>query len=259
MFVLVHGYRPGTWVTPGPERAESLELVRRRRAATLSAAIPVLVVRRPWERNAPSPDPTPEATLRAVLRPPRRALGLFWLASAALAVPAAAEEQTLTLDPAATTIAFTLGATLHSIEGTVRLASGAIRFDPVTGAASGEIDVDARSATTGLGSRDENMHGEVLESEKYPRIAFRAERLRVVHRDAAGAVIELVGQLDLHGRPRPYTLPAKLAFDGDRVAIEAKFRVPYVDWGMQDYSTFILRVDRFVDVRVASAGRIGSP
>ena len=194
-----------------------------------------------------------------MLRPLRRALAPLCLAWVALTAPAGAEEQTLVLDPAATTIAFTLGATLHSVEGTVRLASGAIRFDPVTGVASGEIDVDARSATTGLAARDRSMHGEVLESEKYPRIAFRAERLRVVHRDAAGAVIELVGQLDLHGRPRPYTLPAKLAFDGERVAVEAQFRVPYVDWGMQDYSTFILRVDRFVDVRVASAGRIGSP
>jgi len=205
------------------------------------------------------PCPTREATLRAVLRPRRRALSLVWLASVALAATAAAEEQTLTLDPAATTIAFTLGATLHSVEGTVRLSSGVIRFDPVTGVASGEIDVDARTATTGLESRDRSMHGEVLESEKYPRIAFRAERLRVVHRDASGAVIELEGQLDLHGRPRPYALPAKLVFDGERVSIDAKFRVPYVDWGMQDYSTFILRVDRFVDVRVASAGRIGSP
>jgi polyisoprenoid-binding protein YceI len=191
--------------------------------------------------------------------PIRSALVLLGLAHAALAVPARADEQTLTLDPAATSIAFVLGATLHSVEGSVRLASGEIRFDPVTGVATGEIEVDARSAATGRESRDRNMHRDVLESERYPRIVFRAEKLRVVHRDASSAVVELVGQLDLHGQQRPWTLPAKLVFHGDRVAIEANFRLPYVDWGMQDYSSFLLRVDRFVDVRVASEGRIAAP
>jgi polyisoprenoid-binding protein YceI len=189
----------------------------------------------------------------------RIAFALLALASSAQGVSARADEQRLALDPAATTIAFTLGATLHSIEGTVRLASGEIRFDPVTGLASGGLEVDARSATTGLESRDRNMHRDVLESEQHPRIVFRAEKLHVVRRDASGAVVELVGQLDLHGQQHPWTLPAKLAFHGDRVAIEANFRVPYVDWGMRDYSTFILRVDRFVDVRVASEGRIAVP
>lgn len=192
-------------------------------------------------------------------QPLRLALALLALAHAALASPARAEEQTLTLDPAATTVTFTLGATLHSVEGSVRLASGQIRFDPVTGVAAGEIEVDARSAATGRESRDRNMHRDVLESERYPRIVFRAEKLRVVHQDASGAVVEVVGQLDLHGQLHPWTLPAKLVFQGDRVAIEANFRVPYVEWGMQDYSSFILRVDRFVDVRVASEGRIAAP
>jgi polyisoprenoid-binding protein YceI len=194
-----------------------------------------------------------------VPHPTRSALVLLGLAHAVLAVAARAEEQTLTLDPAATTIAFTLGATLHTVEGSIRLSSGALRFDLLTGVASGEIAVDARSAATGREARDQNMHQDVLESERYPRIVFRAEKLRVVHQDPSGAVVELVGQLDLHGQQRPWTLPAKLAFQGDRVAIEAKFRVPYVDWGMRDYSTFILRVDRFVDVRVASEGRIATP
>ena len=194
-----------------------------------------------------------------VSRALRCALVALGLVPTAAAAPARAGEQALRLDPDATTIAFSLGATLHSVEGTIRLVSGEIRFDPVTGAASGEIVVDARSAGTGLDSRDREMHDEVLESAGHPRIVFRAGALRVVRRDAAGAVVELAGTLELHGETRPWKLPAKLVFDGDRVRIESNFRLPYVDWGLRDPSAFLLRVDRFVDVRVASEGRLAAP
>jgi polyisoprenoid-binding protein YceI len=181
------------------------------------------------------------------------------LAALLLAPPGRGAEQTLTLEPEATSIAFTLGATLHTVSGGVRLVEGVIHFDPDGGTASGEIVVDARSASTGLGSRDRNMHRDVLESERHPRIVFRPERLRVLRRDAAGAEVELDGVLDMHGQAHPLTLPARLVPRGERIAIEAGFRVPYVDWGMQDYSTLILRVDRFVDVTVRSEGRIAAP
>ena len=169
---------------------------------------------------------------------------------------AGAAPQELTLDPGSTAISFTLGATLHRVEGEFRLSTGAIAFDPDTGVAGGELVVDATSARTGMGSRDRNMHLDVLESERYPRIVFRAERLRVVEREARRAVVELEGVLDMHGNQRPFVLTARLAAIGDRVAIETSFRVPYVDWGMRDESTLLLRVDRYVDVTVRADGRI---
>jgi polyisoprenoid-binding protein YceI len=169
---------------------------------------------------------------------------------------AGAAPQRLTLDPDGTAISFTLGATLHSVEGDLRLAGGEIHFDPETGAAAGELVVDATSARTGIDLRDRNMHRNVLESERYPRIVFRAERLRVVERQAQGGRVELEGVLDMHGKQRPFVLPARLSATGDRVAIETRFRVPYVDWGMRDESTLLLRVDRYVDVTVRAEGRV---
>jgi polyisoprenoid-binding protein YceI len=181
------------------------------------------------------------------------------LAAALLGAPlaAGAAPQRLLLEPGATAIRFTLGATLHTAEGSVKLERGALGFDADAGSASGEIVVDATSAETGSDSRDENMHRDVLESEKYPSIVFHAERLEVDRRDAASAEVRLVGSLELHGQRRPFTIPAKLAAKGpSRVGISAAFRVPYVDWGMVDYSTFVLRVDRFVDVTVESEGTL---
>jgi len=178
------------------------------------------------------------------------------LAALMLGSPGRAAERTLTLDPAATTVEWTLGATLHTVAGGARLVEGMLRFDADSGAASGEIVVDAKSASTGLALRDRNMHRDVLESGRHPRIVYRAERLRVLRRDAAGAEIELEGVLEMHGKRRPLVLPTRIAARGGRIAIETSFRVPYVEWGMQDPSTLVLRVDRFVDVRVRSEGTI---
>ena len=188
-----------------------------------------------------------------------RSLAALGLVALLLGPPGRAAEQTLTLDPAATTVEWTLGATLHTVAGGVRLVEGRVRFDADSGAASGEIVVDAESASTGLGLRDRTMHRDVLESGRYPRIVYRAERLRVLRRDAAGAEIELEGVLDMHGQQHAIVLPARLAARGGRIAIETSFRVTYVDWGMQNPSTLFLRVDRFVDVRVRSEGTIASP
>ena len=177
----------------------------------------------------------------------------------ALASGAAAAMQTLTLDPAATKIEFVLGATLHSAEGSIRVEKGLIEFDADKGSASGEIVIDAASAETGLASRDRNMHAEVLESARFPKMVFRAQRLEVQRRDATSADVTLRGVLDMHGQELPLALPAKLVARNGRIDIEIAFDLPYVDWGVRDYSNFVLRVDRFVSVKVHGEGVLGTP
>lgn len=187
-----------------------------------------------------------------------------WVCLTALALalpsPSRAAEQRLVFEPGTTAVRFTLGATLHTAEGSVKLRQGELRFDPDAGTASGELVMDAKSAETGSELRDENMHRDVLESGVFSTIAFRAERLEVARRDATSADVTLVGSLLLHGEAHPFAIPAKLtAPDPDHIAVSAAFRVPYVDWGMADYSTFVLRVDRFVDVAVEAVGTLAAP
>jgi polyisoprenoid-binding protein YceI len=197
------------------------------------------------------------ASLAASARTPAFAC----LAALALAPsPVRAAEQRLLFEPGTTTVRFTLGATLHTAKGSVKLERGELRFDPEAGTASGELVMDARSAETGSELRDENMHRDVLESGGFPTITFRAERLEVGRRDETSADVKLVGSLVLHGETHPFAIPAKLsARDGEHIGVSAAFRVPYVDWGMVDYSTFVLRVDRFVDVAVEAVGTLAAP
>ena len=191
-------------------------------------------------------------------RATRVALGMG-LVALAVGRSVAADERILTIDAAATKIAFTLGATFHTVHGAVQLAHGEIRFDSAGGTASGEIVVDARSAQTGNSSRDANMQRDVLESERFPTIVFRVEALELLSRSETNAQVRLRGTLDMHGQRVAWELPATLTTHGNHLAIASSFRVPYVDWGMHDPSSFLLRVDRFVDVSVSAEGTLGLP
>ena len=93
------------------------------------------------------------------------------------AVAAAAQGVAFQLDPQHTTVNFTLGDVLHTVRGTFRLKQGSLRLDPASGKLTGEIVVDARSGESGSGMRDRKMHREVLESDRYPEIAFRPDRV----------------------------------------------------------------------------------
>ena len=94
----------------------------------------------------------------------------------AFVVSGAAQETAFQLDPAQTSVKFTLGDVLHTVRGTFRLKRGSLEFDPASGGISGEIVVDAKSGESGSGMRDRKMNKEILESDRYPEIAFHPDR-----------------------------------------------------------------------------------
>jgi polyisoprenoid-binding protein YceI len=172
--------------------------------------------------------------------------------------PAHAETLTFTLDPAATTIEFGFGATLHSVEGSLRAKEGKIEFDPETGKASGRIVIDATSAKTGNSRRDAKMHAQILESQKYPEMIYTVERVSGTLNRAGRSDVELHGILDMHGVRRPLDLVGTVKTDGDRVTAVGRVTIPYLEWGMADPSAFVLRVEKEVHVEVKAAGTLSS-
>ena len=110
--------------------------------------------------------------------------------------PLAAQQTELKLDPAKTRIDWTLGATMHTVEGSFRLKSGDIVFNPKTGEASGELIVDATSGDSGNKKRDADMNKNVLESAKYPEIVFFPKHVIQI-RAWSGIVNRSTGR-DLH-------------------------------------------------------------
>jgi polyisoprenoid-binding protein YceI len=183
---------------------------------------------------------------------------LFGATLAANALAHAAE-RVLVLDPGATKIRFVLEATLHNVEGSARLLEGKVQFDPESGSATGVLRVDARSATTGINARDATMHAEVLESGRFPEVVFVSERIMDARGTASKRIISVVGRIKIHGVEQPLTILIEAKANDQRVRLQGRFVIPYVQWGMKDVSTFLLRVGKTVEIQIDAVGTLDAP
>jgi len=176
--------------------------------------------------------------------------------AAGAAAPAFAADKLLTLDPAGCTLTFLLDTTFHEVHGTMKVTGGTIRFNPASGAATGEITVDAVSAETGNGRRDKTMHGDILESGRFPKIVFRIERVEGPLPGATPGDLKLHGVMTLHGTDHPVIMPASVRIEAGVARAEAHLTVPYVEWGLADPSFLFVRAEKTVEVSIVAQGRL---
>src|SRR5580693_4461520 len=188
-------------------------------------------------------------------RPCRQFLAVFVLLTLA-STAAAAQNLVLQLDPQHTTINYTLGDVLHTVRGTFRLKQGSLRLDRASGKLTGEIVVDARSGDSGSGMRDRKMHREVLDSDRYPEIAFRPDRVDGAVLPQGKSSVRVHGIFSIHGADHELTVPAEVEMSSDQWTAKLHFAVPYATWGMKNPSTLFLRVSESVDIDLATAGTV---
>jgi polyisoprenoid-binding protein YceI len=140
-------------------------------------------------------------------------------ATAAGSEPAGAPESPIraapfTLDPAQSTLGFTITRPGETIEGKAPRFTGTIHADPAhpwTGA-SVELRVDPVAMVTGNSMRDRKRRRSHLEVDSYPEILFEsAEVAADPSPDAAGRFI-LSGRLRLHGVERPLRIPVSIEY-----------------------------------------------
>jgi len=191
------------------------------------------------------------------LNPVYRAIGI--LCAIAFSAPVQAQSVTLNLDPARTQITFTLGATFHTVEGSFKLKSSAIQFNPATGEASGDVVVDATSGESGNNSRDQKMHKSVLESQNYPELVFVPEKVHGQVSLSGESHVQIQGLVKLHGGQHEITIPADIQVTGAQLTASLHFVIPYAEWGLKDPSTFILRVEKTVNITIHAAGSLSRP
>lgn len=186
-------------------------------------------------------------------RLPRCVSALFFLILAAALCGA---QTNLDLNPAHTTVAFTLSDVLHTVHGNFQLKHAALQFEPTSGKLGGEIVVDAKSGDSGSGMRDRKMHKEVLESEQYPEISFRPNRLEGGVALQGKSSVKVHGMFRIHGVDREITVPAEVEMAADRWTVKVHFTVPYAKWGMKNPSTLFLRVSDSVEIDLNGTGTV---
>jgi polyisoprenoid-binding protein YceI len=164
------------------------------------------------------------------------------------------QQVTLQLDPAHTSVKFTLADVLHTVHGTFQLKSGTLDFNLTTGKLSGEIVVDAKSGDSGSGMRDRKMHKEVLESVTYPEVSFRPDRVDGTVASQGKSAVNVHGVFRIHGVDREITVPAEVEMFADHWTATVHFTIPYAKWGMKNPSTLFLRVSDSVEIDLTTAG-----
>jgi polyisoprenoid-binding protein YceI len=187
--------------------------------------------------------------------------GVLLSASAAHRLPQAsaattANEIVLNIDPAQSTVHYTISSSLHTVHGTFAVKGGTLQIDPASGKAAGEIVVDAVSGQSGSNSRDKKMHKEVLESARFTDIVFRPDHVEGTVQAQGSSNAKLHGNFVLHGSEHELTVPVQAELKSDQWKGTARFTIPYDAWGLKNPGNFLLKVDHTVDIEVDMAGKV---
>jgi polyisoprenoid-binding protein YceI len=169
---------------------------------------------------------------------------------------ATAGELIFAVDPAQSSVHWTLGSSLHTVHGTFVLKNGSFQVDPASGKASGEIIVDAASGKSGNDGRDGKMHKEVLESARFGEIVFRPDAITGKLETHGDSTLQVHGIFLLHGNEHELTVPVEANLSGDHWSASAKFSIPFIEWGLKNPSTWLLKVDHSVSIALELKGTL---
>jgi len=192
-------------------------------------------------------------------------LGCALLLSASAPLPrvqtsgTALSEIVLNVDPAQSTVHWSVDSSLHLVHGTFALKSGALQFDPGTGHAGGEIVVSADSGESGNSSRDARMHKEILETTKYQDVVFHPTQIDGHVAVSGASDAKLHGVLSIHGADHELIVPVHAVLASNHWRGSTQFEVPYVLWGIKDPSNFLLKVNHVVSVELELSGEVKAP
>jgi polyisoprenoid-binding protein YceI len=186
------------------------------------------------------------------------AKALFLILPLSLGTAALAQHQTLTVNPDASKVEFTLAGSGHHVSGTFHVQNGSITFDRSTPAMSGSIVVAAGSGNTGEASRDKKMKTEVLDVEHYSEVTFVPKSYEGTIAPSGDSTIQVSGAFTLHGTPHDITVPMQIHIDGDSLTAKGQFTVPYVKWGLKDPSIFILKVAKEAGIDLTLVGQLSA-
>jgi polyisoprenoid-binding protein YceI len=190
--------------------------------------------------------------------PPARSLqrSALVLLAATLSPAIAQAQNKLSLDTNRSEVHFTLTDTLHTVRGTFHIQQGDVTFDPATGHASGSILVDALSGQSGNSVRDHRMAKDELKSPDYKTVTFAPTHFTGTFNPEGDSTLQVHGLFTLLGTPHEIDVPMQVQVNGDQIHAVGSFAVPYIQWGLKDPSTFMIKVEKEVHVDLDLSGTL---
>jgi polyisoprenoid-binding protein YceI len=129
---------------------------------------------------------------------------IFFSAALSLALSAAAQTSTWSIDPAHSTAQFTVRhLAISNVSGSFTKVTGSVVLNEkdITQSQVNAV-IDAASIDTRVPDRDKDLRSaNFLDAEKYPTLEFKSKR--IVN---SGGKLQLIGDLTLHGTTREVTL-----------------------------------------------------
>jgi polyisoprenoid-binding protein YceI len=172
------------------------------------------------------------------------------------ATPLLHAQQTLTLDLTHSEVHFTLSDTIHTVHGTFHIQQGEIAFDPATGKSSGSIVVDALSGQSGNSTRDHRMTDDELKTSTFKTISFAPTSFAGTFNPTGDSNLLVHGLFTLLGTAHQIDVPMKIHASANQLQATGTFAVPYVQWGLKDPSTFMIHVNKEVQIDLTLTGTL---
>ncbi len=171
---------------------------------------------------------------------------------------ASAQQQTFTVTPESSAVAFTLGATDPAVLGTFHVQSGSVKFDRNAPNISGSVVVAAGSGSSGNQGRDKKMNNEVLDVAHFAEVSFVPKSYQGTIAASGDSTIRVTGAFTLHGAAHDLTVPMQIHIDGTNLTAKTHFTVPYVQWGLKDPSIIFFKVAKEVGIDLTLVGRLSA-
>ncbi len=180
---------------------------------------------------------------------------LFTISCFAFSCTSRGQTVTVVVQPDHSHIGFTAADNLHTVHGSFLIKEGKFILEPATHKISGSITVDVRSGNSGNHIRDQKMHKEILESDRYPFSIFMADSLEGNITEGESH-IKVLGQLNLHGARHRIALDVLVHRESNEISAKTNFVIPFVEWGMKDPSNFLFRLQKTVQMDIEIAGSV---
>ena len=165
-------------------------------------------------------------------------------------------EEHYRVDPAASEVNFTLGASDGPVKGAFHVTSGEFTLDPQSGAMTGTVAVDATSGRSGNDGRDKKMTSAQLKAQTFPSITFAPTKFSGPVKDSGDSSGQVEGNFTLLGQSHAVTVPMTVHMEGDHFTATGSFTIPFVSWGVKDPSWFVMKVDKEVKIELKLSGAV---